>query len=239
VDVEPVAQTNLQLLGQMRRAGYGEEALDLVARAYAHACELFAGAYRGSGKPFVCHLAGTSSVLVALQSPPQMLAAALLHAAYLQGDFGAGWLGPSEVKRDQVRARVGASTEDLVHRYTVHEWRPDTPARLLERGGSIDREVVLLRLANEVDDHLDLGILYCRDAVDRLARARQMQVPAVELARRLGEPRLAAALEAAIGTCLSGAVPDGLRTAHALSFALAPPSRTLWRWRRLRAMVRL
>lgn len=239
--VESFAQTHLQLFEQMRRAGYAEADLVLVDRAHSYARELFAGSYRGSGKPFLCHLVGTASVLACLAAPAPLVGSALLHAAYQLGDFGAGWLGLSQHKRRQFRARMGPVIDELVGRYTRHEWDAETPTRLLARlarGEEIDREVSLMRLANEIDEHLDLGILYYRDAAERLGRLRRLRGPAIDLARSLGEPRLADALEAVFGNCLSATVADALRTRHAVSFAVVSPSRTTWRLRRALAILR-
>ena len=229
-------QTSLQLYAQLRDRGYGADDLAFVHRAYRYACELFAGAYRASGKPFLCHLIGTAGVLASIDVPPAVVAAGLLHAAYPQGEFGAGWLGTSDLKRAQVRARVGAATEALIDRYAQHAWEPQAVAALVERldrGGDIDREVVVMRLANELDDHLDLGILYCGDAALRLRRLERMRSAMLDLARRLEQPRLGDALDSAFRACLSAQVPDVLRTPHDVSFVVPPVSRTRWRLRRL------
>src|SRR5262245_55818099 len=107
------AQTHLQLLNQLRDHGYSSADLVSVERAHAYARELFTGSYRASGKPFICHLIGTASVLASLTMPVTAVAAGLLHAAYPLGDFGTGWLGSSALKRAQVRQRMGGVIEDL------------------------------------------------------------------------------------------------------------------------------
>jgi (p)ppGpp synthase/HD superfamily hydrolase len=235
------AQTHLQLLNHLRDSGYRDEDLVVVNRAYIYACELFTGSYRASGKPFICHLVGTASVLASLQVRVPVVAAGLLHAVYPLGDFGAGWLGRSDPKREQVRQRMGEAIEALIDRYTLHPWEASTPAQLVERlaeGGEIDRDVVMVRLANEVDDHLDLGILYCRDAKERLLRLRRVRESLVELAGRLEQPRLSHALEMVFDQCSSVQVPDNLRTARDTSFAVPVISRARWRLRRALAMVK-
>ena len=230
------AQTPLQLFAQLRDLGYGADDLTFIHRAYRYVCELFPGVYRASGKPFLCHLIGTAAVLASLDAPPAVVAAGLLHAAYPQGQFGAGWFGRSDLKRAQVRARVGAVTEALIDRYARHAWDPATVAALVERldrGGDIDGEVTVMRLANELDDHLDLGILYCRDAAARLLRLERMRPAILDLAQRLEQPRLRDALDSAFRACLSAEVPDRLRTPYDVSFVIPPVSRMRWRLRRL------
>lgn len=234
------AQTHLQLLNQLRDLEFSGTDLVTVDGAHTYARELFAGCYRASGKPFVCHLVGTASVLGDLDLPVAVVAAGLLHAVYTLGDFGAGWLGGSDPKRAQVRQRMGNEIEDLVHRYTQHPWETDTPATIesrLAKGDQIDREVVLIRLANEVDDHFDGGILYCRDATARLERARHVRQAVVDIARRLGQPNLSSALEIAFDRCLSMRVPAQLQTSHDASFVVPTVSRTQWRFRRVAAAL--
>jgi (p)ppGpp synthase/HD superfamily hydrolase len=239
-EVTRYAQTHLQLLNQLRDHGYSSKDLVTVERAHRYARDLFAGSYRPSGKPFVCHLVGTASVLASLKIPVTVVAAGLLHAAYPLGDFGAGWLGSSDRKRTQLRQRMGSDVEDLINRYTLHPWEVDTPAELearLANGDEIDREVVLIRLANEVDDHLDSGILYCRNAAERLIRMGHVRHSVIELARRLEQPQLSHALATAFEQCLSAQVTEQLRTSYDLSFVVPTTSRARWRLRRIAATL--
>ena len=234
------AQTHLQLLNQLRDRGFSSADLVTVDAAHAYARELFAGCYRASGKPFVCHLIGTASVLGSLEVPAALVAAGLLHAAYALGDFGSGWLGRSDLKRAQVRRRMGSEIEILVQRYTLHPWEMETPTELavrLTQGAPIDREVVLMRLANEVDDHLDAGILYCGNAAARLARMQRVQHPLAEIARRLEQPELSRALEAAFEQCLAIPVTEAMRTSSDISFVVPTVSRARWYLRRLAALL--
>ena len=95
----PYAQTNLQLYAQMLRAAYPETDVDRVRAAYEFALPLFAGAYRGSGKPFIAHLVGTASILVSIRARMPVVVAGLLHAVYASGEFGNGWRGDRDSRR--------------------------------------------------------------------------------------------------------------------------------------------
>jgi (p)ppGpp synthase/HD superfamily hydrolase len=55
------AQTNLQLYRQLRDRTDADVAL--VAAAYELALSLFPRSFRATGKPFLCHLVGTASIL--------------------------------------------------------------------------------------------------------------------------------------------------------------------------------
>jgi len=221
------AQTNIQLHNQLREEGYAEADLVRVGAAYDLAICLFAGRFRGSGKPFVSHLVGTASVLGSLHQPIAVVAAGLLHAAYTQGEFGSGVAGISDAKRHAVREAIGAEIEELIALYTTLPWNrsslPDL-ARDLEIRDAKERIVLVMRLANELDDHLDLGMLYrhdaarCRRAIDEYLHIT------IDIAQRLGFPGLAADLKRAFDETVSADVPPALRRHEAESFVVSPAS---------------
>jgi len=115
-------QTNLQLFGLMQRAGYPEPDLALVRRAYDLAVRLFTAKYRGSGKPLLAHLVGTAGVLASLRAPAPLVAAGVLHAAYIFGDFGDARGGATAAKRGTLRKEAGAEVEDIIARYDALRW---------------------------------------------------------------------------------------------------------------------
>ncbi|HET8530764.1 MAG TPA: HD domain-containing protein [Methylomirabilota bacterium] len=230
------AQTNLQLYAQLVDLGYSEADLAAVARSYELSMTLFPGTYRGSGKPFLAHLVGTASIVATLRARVPVVATGLLHAAYTHGEFGNGWLGMSDAKRAHVRAAVGPEIEDLVARYTALRWaRTTIPAirARLDALTAVERDVLLVRLANELEDHLDLGILYLGDAPRRLRFMRDDLPAAVEMAGRLGHPGLAESLTAAFDQIERVAISPALRRGEAESFRLPFASHRL----RLRVAV--
>jgi len=221
------AQTNLELYAQTRAEDYDEAALEAVLRGYSLAMRLFAGLYRASGKVFLAHLVGTASVLVEARTRPPVVVAGLLHAAYTHGEFGDGWRGLTADKRATVAAVVSDECEGLIARYTDFQWRPEALSGLREKLSGLDsgdRDVVLMRLANELDDHLDLGILFYADAERRLRLLEPLAV-CVDLARDLGYYRLADALTEAFAACRAAKMP-GLanRPGSRGSFLVAPAS---------------
>ena len=158
------AQTNIQLFNQMYDLGYDEQEIAAVKKSYELAMTLFTGRFRGSGKTFIAHLVGTASILASLRSMPHIIAAGLLHAAYDAGDFGDSKPGLSSAKRDYVRASVDAEVEEYIASYTELKWNQEAARSIYDKLDSLnqfEREVVLIRLANELEDYLDLGILFC------------------------------------------------------------------------------
>lgn len=221
------AQTNIQLFNQIRNAGYGDGEAALLGRAYELAMRLFTGCFRPSGKPFLAHAVGTASILVIVRAPAATAAAGLLHAAYTHGEFGLGDRSLSEAKREYVRRLVGPDVEELIARYTAFRWTKKTIPVIRERLDELnptERTVLLIRLANELEDHLDLGILYCVDAERRLQNISSRLHVSIEMAAGLGFPTLATALEGVFRDVVATQVPVELRGQHSSSFVLAPAS---------------
>jgi len=224
------AQTNLQLYAQMLGVAYPADAIDRVRAAYELALPLFTGAYRGSGKPFISHLVGTASILASVRARMPVVAAGLLHAAYTSGEFGTGWRGGAPWKRGRLVTAVGVEVEDLVTRYTALRWTAHTIPGIHDRLDAMDeseRDVLLIRLANELEDHADLGVLYCSNADRRRTYVSSSLYRCVDMAARLGFPDLATALDGAFKETLSAAVPPAFRRAESESFLLAPASHGL------------
>jgi (p)ppGpp synthase/HD superfamily hydrolase len=224
------AQTNIQLLNQLRHARYAESDLEYVFEAHTLAARLFASAFRGCGKPFLAHLVGTASILASLRSAIEVVAAGLLHAAYTYGEFGTGVGGITPDKREGIRRVVGERAEELIARYTEFEWNERTIPAIHGRIDAMDpmeREVLLIRLANELEDHLDLGVLYLENAEHRREYIRSSLHLCVDMAQRLGLPPLARAFSRAFEEVLSSDVPASIRQSrdHSSRSPADPPRR--------------
>ena len=224
------AQTNIQLINQLRDKGYPVTEIGLVLTSYDLAIRLFTGRFRASGKTFIAHLVGTASILASLRVSPTLVAAALIHAAYESGDFGDGGVGISDTRRDLVRSVVGKEVEEYVARYTSLRWNKEAIPAIhgeLDALGPFDRGVLLIRLANELEEYLDLGILYCGDE-----RRRQTNYVdhngqlMVQMAEKLGFPALGNGLESAFKEVAVADIPPLLRGPRAqnFSFVIVPRS---------------
>jgi (p)ppGpp synthase/HD superfamily hydrolase len=208
------AQTNAQLFNQLRSEGYSKEERERVRQAYEFGMRLFTGLFLPSGKPFIDHLVGTASILASLHVSVEIVTAGLIHAAYLHGDFGGIRQGISEAKRKQVKDVVGEEVEEYVVRYdrTLLNWETiavlrDTLAEL----GSVDRDVLLMRLVNELEHNLDLGGLYyarCEKEQKGLQRHMERYGPImVHMAEKLGFPSLSVEMEATFKSITSAELP--------------------------------
>ena len=211
-------QPNLQLYQQLLRDGYSNEDLASIFSAYELARHLFTCLYRASRKTFISHLIGTASILASLRVSVNVVAAGMIHAAYFRGDFGDGKEEISDAKRTQVRKVVGQEAEEYVARYATLPWTRKTILAMrssIATLGPIDRGVLLIHLANELEEHLDLGVLYCPGAKKRKERIQKIGPMLVDLAEMMGFPSLAAELARVFSETLNAEVLPELRSQSA------------------------
>jgi len=208
------AQTNVQLFAQMQSEGYSRDERQLVFESYEFGMQLFCGLFLPSGKPFIDHLVGTASILVSLRTPAHIVAAGLLHAVYVHGNFGSARKGITKRKQRTVRNAVGNTIEEYVARYERLLWNkkniPVLRASLHDLNQK-DREVLLIRLANELEHKLDLaGLYYARSEEAQARHKRKLEnygPMMAEMARTLGYSALATEMDVIFNESLSAPVP--------------------------------
>ena len=221
------AQTNLQLFDQLRCNGYSRTDLVLVRDAYKLAMSLFSGRFQPSGKSFIAHVVGTASILASLGSPASVVAAGLLHNVYEQGDFGLGPRARSRRNRDKIRRLLGGEVEAYVGKFASLHWK-SPPAQLAlatpDRLEPLERNVLVIRLADYLEHLLDLEIRYYAPAVNRYYI--ESFGTAVMMARRLGLDTLVADLEKAFHDLKSAELPVQIPPGKlpSGSFVIAPSS---------------
>ena len=196
-----IAQTNLQLLNQLRERGLPIDELVEVRRAYEFLTTLYAGHYQADGKPFVAHGVGVASLLASLDQPAEMIRVGLLHNIYGNADFGDGLeYGVTPARRKLVREAVGSGLEELLIRF--RELRPQMQTiadvrRELPRWDESDRRLVLVELADHLEKYVDLGVLYFGENDWIVGRTDSAGADLLAIAEELGEPGLAAMLSKA------------------------------------------
>lgn len=157
-----IAQTNLQLYAQLRKAGQTQDALAQVHAAYQFAAARCSPLFRGSGKPFSCHLVGVASLCALLKCSADTLVAALLHASYQTRVSDTG-IEPFADLRRRYTSRFGLASERLVYGCYVasydinaHIEQPlPVPDLLTTEESSAVRLIVL---ADTLEDALDGGL---------------------------------------------------------------------------------
>lgn len=228
------AQTSLQLFSQLRAEGYSDKERERLSEAYAIAIRLFAGIYLPSGKMFLDHLVGTASILASLHAPVEIVAAGLLHAAYFFGDFGSIQKGISKAKRAELRGVVGDEVEEYVAKYDRLLWTWENVqkvhANLSSDLDAVDRQVLLIRLANELEHELDLGGIYYAESAKE-QKEHQINMSAygpmlVSMAERVGFFSLAAEMAPVFKNVISVQVPvvPCIRSKHQVAYLVAPKS---------------
>ena len=130
-----------------------------------------------------------------------MVSAAVLHAAYAQGEWSDGATGATPDRRQAVQEVLGNDAEDFVYRYSEFRWRQPGAvaehAKSCRNGDGRNRSLLLMRLANELEEYLDFGNLYAPDAEDRKQFRRIYGQYMIELTRAVGVPEFGAELAAA------------------------------------------
>ncbi len=201
-----VAQTNLQLYNQLIEAGFCERSLSMLREAYDLSRMLFPDAYRPNHKPFVCHLVGVASVLAHWGERPSMVAAGMLHSAYLYGNFGDRQTSITEGRRQYVRQKVGEDVEALV--YTYSTGKGADPLR------SDNRDLVVLYLADLFDELSDHGAAYSnkKELAELSSCGEDRRAFVTDLANRLIHEEAAKNFGQIMDAHEKSCVPDCLKT---------------------------
>jgi (p)ppGpp synthase/HD superfamily hydrolase len=181
-----------------RAPAYDDLALSQLRRVYELAERVCDGVYRPNGTPFLCHVTRTASIAMAEGRPQSVVHACLLHTVYgLRYARGRRrWL-PWPRRGDVLRETAGMEVERLSHAYDQLAWNSRAALRghlaALDSYDATTREAVFMRLANELEDHLDNGKGY-EKAEPSSQRAERLD-DCSRLARRLGAEELALELE--------------------------------------------
>jgi (p)ppGpp synthase/HD superfamily hydrolase len=220
------AQSNIQLFNQLIASDYSENEIACIVDAYKLVMNLFTGVFRSSGKTFIAHLIGTASILVDLKAPVEIVSAGLLHAAYASGEFGNGTRGISPAKRSQVKRVVGQKVEEYIYTYTLWPEEDDPLVSVVEYVNALtplEKDVLLIRLANHLEEYVDLGMLYSGHGRQN-KYIKDKNYISVELAQILGFPNLAGELKTVFDEAYSATIPPVLAniTNHNGSYLLSP-----------------
>ena len=234
--MHPFAQTNVQLYNQLRAAGYGDDDLARVRRAYEYGMGLFSGRYHPCGKPLLAHLVGTASILAAEGLPGTVVAAAVAHAAYGHGDFGDAQSGATEDRRAEVQRALGDEVEALLFGYHELPWGSveiSAWSQMAATSSTAERQQCLLKIADTLENYLDQATCYCAEF--RLAPylAGNGGEAVAALATQLGYPGLADAWRAIVPASNAARAPEALRREVQKAVSIAPRS-----YRRLPTPIR-
>jgi (p)ppGpp synthase/HD superfamily hydrolase len=208
------AQTNLQLFHQFHQTGASAQEMRVLRDGYLLAMQLDAGFITGGGKPTLCHVVGSASLARHHGAPFDVATAALIHDAYVVGDWGRLRRRISEEMRAEVRGAIGPRAESYLYAFTHLSRQPRDLEALAERTEPLtesEQGAVLVLLFELLDHLLDLGsVLFFRDVERSRARFREQRASLCILADRCGFPALRADLEDAIDHALTAELPPDL-----------------------------
>lgn len=222
MSTRPYSLTYPQIMNQALAQNLSVEALARLRKGYEVAEELFDGFYRGQGMPFVCHLIRTASIVLAEQQPIHVVLAALLHAAYMRECFQAsGGRHRERRHRLYMQQAIGADVEALIWTYDRLPWYSlddlEKHVTLANSCDGLTRQVLTIRLANQLEDYLDLAMVY-RGTAPYRERIRERGELTIALAQALGLVVLAAELKEAYHTHLANRVPATAMRRHASAY---------------------
>lgn len=150
-----LAQTAGALYRQLHAAGYGPNQLRAVQKSLAFSNRAFSGVHHASGKPLICHLVGTASAVMAMDTRVEMVCAGLTHALF-EPDVFHGERNPA-----MLEAEFGPSVFRLIAAFGRFRWDDETIAAFAAQSASANetfRSMLILRLANEMDDIANMGM---------------------------------------------------------------------------------
>lgn len=198
-----VRQTFFELLKQAFVRGYGREELLLIGKAYNAAMTLFGDGFRPCGRPFLLHVLGTASALVAYGFSTRVIVSGMLHAAYSHAPVGNMVHASLDAVKHMLRSQFGDRVEQTIREYTRFQsnpvgWSDLRPPQSLTLD---DAQVIAIALANAVDEHAAGEYLF----TEKRSSESLWSAYAVKVAEALKVPGLASSLAAVSRV----SVPDG------------------------------
>ena len=213
--LERIAQTNLQLYNQLRLEGRSPDDLGLIRRCYELSVSLYTGRFQGDGKPFVAHTTGVASIVGHLGVSSVVVAAACIHNVYGNGDFGDGLReAASPARRRFVSDAVGDEVEECIYRFRSFRLNSETIEDIASRLGQLDgrdKELVTMDLADHLEKYADYGVLYFGDGTWITGFVDKHRNELIEIANRLGHPKLGIAIADACDETARQAIPPELK----------------------------
>ncbi len=200
---DDVRQTLFELLKQAFVRGYSREDVSLIGKAYHIAMTLFSDGFRPCGRPFLLHLVGTASVLVAYGFAARVVVCGMLHAAYSHASVGRLTNASLDTVKRMLQSNFDDQVELTIREYTRFRLDPVAWSNQSPEGPRTldDAAVIAIALANDIDEHFAGEYLFTH----KRGSNGQWSDFAVRAADTLNVPGLARSLTVAS----HASVPDG------------------------------
>lgn len=148
-------QPIVEIVSDAQTIGWSPDEIKQLWNVHALMARLFSGRYRGSGRPFINHLAGTAALALRHGASVTEVLAGYGHAAYEQGEFGRTRRGASEANRRELWAVLGDAAEAIIADYgdfegnrTAARGDPDEILGL----STHEKQLLFLHIVNEFDN---------------------------------------------------------------------------------------
>ena len=238
--VNSLAQTYPQLMNQLRDCGYSQEEMERVREVFELALRFSDGIYRASGVPLVQHLIRTASILIVEKQSLKIVIVGLLHAAFVLSRFESSLrstgtrrqrldlelIGGEEIIRTlQDYEAIGWYSEDELneHLHQIHTY-----------GDSL-RSLLVVRLANELEDRLDHASDYDASDTEAERSVRRLE-KYVALAEQLDLDFLVENFKLILDQSRELSVPDSLTRPYFRGYEM--PEKRMWRKSGIRILAK-
>ena len=222
--------SNIELYERLRTRGWNDLAIARAQAGYHLAARHLSAKYRPDGRPFISHLVRTAGILLEDGAREPVVLAGLVHSHYTHGDFRNGPEALSTLDRRTLAAALGQDAEALVSAYSAFVWSRrsmrETIEHLKRHRPVHSREVLWIRVANELEEALDRSFVYCTSAKRETSLAKLALT--VEIAQLIGRGNLVRRMEAVledyecVGSERGWAAPPSM--ARNGCYELLPPS---------------
>jgi hypothetical protein len=143
--------------------------------------------------------------------------------------LGDGKKGISGFKREQLVKTIGSRAEEIVHAYSLLQWPPEYVKDLpsLDSSDQVTRDAALVRLANELEEYIDLGGCYSNERVrKRIALDQALQNTLMDMARNFDYSDLVTGLADAFKNASCAKIPEVARSQQLSGQSILIPPRT-------------
>ncbi len=222
--VRDFAVTYPQLVRQAMAARLDDQELRELRDVFETAQLYFDGLYRVGGQPFICHTVRTASIVFAERQPLPLVKAALVHTAYDAYRYDHStrpW--PGTHLRRRLRRDVGTDVEELVWAFHEVAWErigaPELRLRELPHASDLVRSALALRVANDLENHMDLGLAY-RTGRRFKERIETDGAAIIKVASELGMATVADELSTVFRETLDETLPAAVRWDRARGYEI-------------------
>jgi hypothetical protein len=173
-------QTIVEIVSDAQAIGWSPDEIQQLWNVHVLMARLFSGRYRGSGRPFINHLAGTAALALLHDGGMTEVLAGYGHAAYEQGEFGRARPGASKANQRELRTAVGDAAEAIIADYARFDWNGIAMRRNTGEAVTLsfhEKQILFLHIVNELDDSFDCGVYdaeWCEGCLSRLAAGAEL-----------------------------------------------------------------